>query len=152
MDSGVNPWLIQEPHSCSWLREERRTTLVFQHCAGAGPGRAGRGAKATRSYVELGLGSTLRNQLAQHHPFPPVLPPSAGTWSTWSVKRLSVKSTGSFRRVRSARKISDLPSAWIKKIKGVKGVSPVVGEGWSTCNRTVGSGVGRERARRQVLH
>lgn len=66
--------------------------------------------------------------------------------------------------MRSARKISDLPSAWIKKIKGVKGFSPVVGEGWSTCNRTagewgtagecrtVGRGVGRERARRKVLH
>lgn len=64
--------------------------------------------------MELGLGSTLRNQLAQHHPFPPILP-FLQTQHMWSVKRLSVKSTGSFRKVRSARKISDLPSAWIKK-------------------------------------
>lgn len=117
--------------------------------------RAWEGWQRSQSHEELrgaGSGEHLEEPACSASPFSSCFAPSAGTRSTWSVKRLSVKSTGSFRRVRSARKISDLPSAWIKKIKGVKGVSPVVGEGWSTCNRTVGSGVGRERARRQVLH
>lgn len=74
----------------------------------------------------------------------------------WSAKSLSVKSPGSFRRVRSARKISNLPSARIKKIKGIKRVScwvsRIVGEDWSTCNRAVGRGVETERAWSQVLH
>lgn len=45
--------------------------------------------------------------------------------------------------MRSARKISDLPSAWIKKIKGVScWVSLIVGEGLEHLQQNCGKGSG----------
>ena len=32
-DSRVSPARVQEPYSCSWFREERKTTLAIHHCA-----------------------------------------------------------------------------------------------------------------------